>query len=128
MGQRTRHAWLRGPASSEDSAAVRERVIKARDRQRERYKTEKKTYCNAQRAPKLIRKYCAILTDGEKLLENAVTKLGLSARAHDRILKVARNNSGSGWRGIVRSKTSERGDSVPDAGRVVLGVTVWAET
>jgi len=53
-------------------------------------KTEKKTYCNAQRAPKLIRKYCAILTDGEKLLENAVTKLGLSARAHDRILKVAR--------------------------------------
>lgn len=52
--------------------------------------TERKTYRNAQRAPKLIRKYCAILTDGEKLRENAVTKLGLSARAHDRILKVAR--------------------------------------
>jgi magnesium chelatase family protein len=38
----------------------------------------------------MIRKYCAINTDGEKLLENAITRLGLSARAHDRILKVAR--------------------------------------
>jgi magnesium chelatase family protein len=81
---------LRGPASTEDSTAVRERVIEARGRQRERFKPEKKTYCNAQMAPKLIRKYCAISADGEKLLENAVTRLGLSARAHDRILKVAR--------------------------------------
>ena len=40
--------------------------------------------------PKLIRKFCAITAEGEKLLENAVTRLGLSARAHDRILKVAR--------------------------------------
>ena len=40
--------------------------------------------------PKLIRKHCAISADGEKLLENAVTRLGLSARAHDRILKVSR--------------------------------------
>jgi predicted ATPase with chaperone activity len=41
-------------------------------------------------APKMIRKHCGINADGEKLLENAVTRLGLSARAHDRILKVAR--------------------------------------
>ena len=40
--------------------------------------------------PKMIRKFCAISAEGEKLLENAITKLGLSARAHDRILKVAR--------------------------------------
>jgi len=40
--------------------------------------------------PKSIRKHCAISPEGEKLLENAVTRLGLSARAHDRILKVAR--------------------------------------
>ena len=40
--------------------------------------------------PKLIRKFCAISADGEKLLESAITKLGLSARAHGRILKVAR--------------------------------------
>jgi magnesium chelatase family protein len=81
---------LRAPSSSEDSAAVRARVIAARERQGERFKAEKKTYCNAQMASKLIRKCCAITPEGEKLLENAVTRLGLSARAHDRILKVAR--------------------------------------
>ena len=41
-------------------------------------------------APRLIRKYCAIFADGKKLLESAVTRLALLARAHDRILKVAR--------------------------------------
>jgi magnesium chelatase family protein len=81
---------LRAPSSSEDSTAVRARVIAARDRQTERYRTEKGTYSNAQMMPKMIRKFCAISAEGEKLLENAITKLGLSARAHDRILKVAR--------------------------------------
>ena len=81
---------LRAPSASEDSSAVRGRVIAARRRQTERFASEKKTYCNAQMAPKLIRKHCAISQEGEKLLENAVTRLGLSARAHDRILKVAR--------------------------------------
>jgi magnesium chelatase family protein len=81
---------LRTPSSSEDSAVVRARVIAARQRQAERFKSEKKTYCNAQMASKLISKCCAISQEGEKLLENAVTRLGLSARAHDRILKVAR--------------------------------------
>jgi magnesium chelatase family protein len=81
---------LRAPSSSEDSATVRARVISARERQADRFKSEKKTYCNAQMASKLIRKCCAITPEGEKLLGNAVTRLGLSARAHDRILKVAR--------------------------------------
>ena len=49
-----------------------------------------KTYSNAQMLPKMLRKHCGITADGEKLLENAITRLGLSARAHDRILKVAR--------------------------------------
>lgn len=81
---------LRAPSSSEDSAAVRRRVIAAREKQLERFRGEKKTYANAQMMPKFIRKYCAISAEGEKLLENAITRLGLSARAHDRILKVAR--------------------------------------
>jgi magnesium chelatase family protein len=81
---------LRGEHTSEDSAAVRERVLRARERQLERFTGEKKIYANAQMPPKLIRKYCAISAEGEKLLENAITRLGLSARAHDRILKVAR--------------------------------------
>jgi magnesium chelatase family protein len=81
---------LRAPSSADDSNAIRVRVIAAQQRQLERFKGEKKTYNNAQMAPKIIRKHCAINADGEKLLENAVTRLGLSARAHDRILKVAR--------------------------------------
>ncbi len=81
---------LRGEHTSEDSAAVRERVVRARERQLERFTGEKKIYANAQMPPKLIRKYCAISAEGEKLLETAITRLGLSARAHDRILKVAR--------------------------------------
>ena len=81
---------LRGESSAEDSAAVRQRVVAARRRQAERFAHEKRVYANAQMPPKLIRKHCAIDADGEKLLETAVTRLGLSARAHDRILKVAR--------------------------------------
>jgi magnesium chelatase family protein len=81
---------LRAPSSSEDSAAVRGRVIAARERQVERFRAEKKTCTNAQMVSKMIRKHCTISADGEKLLENAITRLGLSARAHDRILKVAR--------------------------------------
>ena len=81
---------LRAPASSEDSAMVRGRVMAAQKRQWERFKGERKTYSNAQMSPKMIRKYCGITAEGEKLLENAVTRLGLSARAHDRILKVSR--------------------------------------
>jgi magnesium chelatase family protein len=81
---------LRAPAPSEDSASIRGRVMEARAKQAERYKAEKNTYCNAQMMPKMIRKVCAISPEGEKLLENAIVRLGLSARAHDRILKVAR--------------------------------------
>jgi len=81
---------LRGEPAIESSSAVRERVVSARKRQLARFACEKHTYANAQMPPKLIRKYCAISAEGEKLLETAVTRLGLSARAHDRILKVAR--------------------------------------
>jgi magnesium chelatase family protein len=81
---------LRGTGVTEESAAIRERVLRARARQTERYTGEKKVFSNAQMPPKLIRKHCAIREDGEKMLENAIARLGLSARAHDRILKVAR--------------------------------------
>src|SRR6202158_4108746 len=81
---------LRGDTATEDSGTVRERVLRARVRQTERFADEKKVFANAQMPPKLIRKFCAIADDGEKMLENAITRMGLSARAHDRILKVAR--------------------------------------
>ncbi len=80
---------LRDDASGEGSAEIRERVIGARDRQLERFQGEK-IYSNAQLSPRMIRKYCQISPDCERLLESAMTRLGLSARAHDRILKVSR--------------------------------------
>jgi len=81
---------LRGSEEIESSASVRERVLRARKIQGHRYRGENKIYANAQMPPKLIRKHCAISAEGEKLLETAIQRLGLSARAHDRILKVSR--------------------------------------
>ena len=81
---------LRGNAEIESSSCVRQRVLRARQIQSQRYQDEPGLYTNAQMPPKLIRKYCAISADGEKLLESAIQRLGLSARAHDRILKVSR--------------------------------------
>jgi magnesium chelatase family protein len=72
---------LRAPSSSEDSAAMRARVIAGPERQVERFKGARNTYGNAQMASKLIRKRCGISREGEKLLENAVRRLGLSAGA-----------------------------------------------
>jgi predicted ATPase with chaperone activity len=68
---------------------IRERVVRARDRQLNRYQGEK-IYSNAQMSSRQIRKYCNISAECERLLESAMTRLGLSARAHDRILKVSR--------------------------------------
>jgi predicted ATPase with chaperone activity len=110
---------LRAPQASEDSAAVRTRVIAACKRQHKRFTAEKNTYSNAQMAPKMIRKHCAISADGEKLLENAVSRLGLSARVHDRILKVSRTIADlAGSESIGPS----RGDPVPHPGPVILGL------
>jgi magnesium chelatase family protein len=81
---------LRSDAAVEESAAVRARVERARQAQLARFAGEKKIFANAQMPPRMIRKHCAISADAEKMLENAVARLGLSARAHDRILKVAR--------------------------------------
>ena len=81
---------LRGNGHVEPSETVRERVIRAREIQLRRYASEKGVYANSQMPPKLIRKHCEIGAEGEKPLENAIQRLGLSARAHDRILKVAR--------------------------------------
>jgi magnesium chelatase family protein len=63
---------LRAPSSAEDSAAVRQRVIAARNRPLERFEKEKKAYANAQIMPKMIRMHCAITAEGEKLLENSI--------------------------------------------------------
>jgi magnesium chelatase family protein len=74
---------------TESSATIRERVIQARKNQLERFESED-IFSNAQMTPRLIRKYCLLDSSSKSLLENAITRLGLSARAYDRILKVSR--------------------------------------
>lgn len=80
---------LRVASSPETSAHIRERVIRARQIQLTRFQCDK-MYCNAQMSPRQIRAYCDLSPDCEHLLERAMTQQGLSARAHDRILKVSR--------------------------------------
>lgn len=77
-------------SSSESSAAIRERVILARDIQSERYKEIEGIYANAQMNSKLLKEICVISQAGQTLLKAAMDKLNLSARAYDRILKVSR--------------------------------------
>ena len=82
---------LTGDASPEpeDSASIRERVRGARERQLKRFAGEG-IFSNAMMTPRLIRRFCRIEAESEHLLELAMTRLGLSARAYDRILKVSR--------------------------------------
>ena len=75
---------------AESSASIRERVVKARMLQLQRFKGEKGVHCNAQMTSRLIRKYAQPDADGMALLKDAMTRLNMSARAYDRILKVAR--------------------------------------
>lgn len=75
---------------AESSASIRERVVKARMLQLQRFKGEKDVHCNAQMSSRLIRKYAQPDADGMALLKDAMTRLNMSARAYDRILKVAR--------------------------------------
>ena len=73
----------------ESSATIRSRVLEARDRQRHRYRQDG-IHSNAQLKPRLLKRYCGLETQAQELLEQALTKLGLSARAHGRIVRVAR--------------------------------------
>ena len=75
---------------SESSENIRYRVIKARKIQIERFNGHDGIHCNAQLTPALMRDHCSISPEGNQLLKNAMEKLGLSARAYDRILKVSR--------------------------------------
>ncbi len=74
----------------ESSVSIRERVIKARNFQKERFRDEKTTHYNSQMTVKQIRKYCALDDASKELLKTAMERLNLSARAYDRILKVSR--------------------------------------
>lgn len=79
----------RGAPEGETSAEVRARVVAANARQLERFRGGH-AFSNAQMSPRLIRRHCRLDAEGERLLEQAMTQYGFSARAYDRILKVSR--------------------------------------
>ena len=79
---------LANKQSGEDSAHILQRVNAARQRQLDRFAGE--LFCNAQMSTRHIRRHCSLDDAGQALLEKAMARLGLSARAYDRILKVAR--------------------------------------
>jgi magnesium chelatase family protein len=82
---------LRSNSTPEDSATIRDRVLRAREVQLNRFAAAgERIYSNAQMGPRQIRMYCELSSDCERLLERAMQQQGLSARAHDRILKLAR--------------------------------------
>ena len=74
----------------ETSASIRERVMQARAIQRERFRGVSGVYTNAMMNSKMLREYCRLESGAAQLLERAMERLSLSARAYDRILKVAR--------------------------------------
>lgn len=79
-----------GKSRSEPSSAVRERVLKARERQAVRFAEHPGVYANAQMGSRLLKEVCVISQVGANLLKTAMERLNLSARAYDRILKVSR--------------------------------------
>ncbi|PIQ81824.1 MAG: hypothetical protein COV76_06930 [Candidatus Omnitrophica bacterium CG11_big_fil_rev_8_21_14_0_20_64_10] len=74
----------------ESSAAIRSRVEQARRVQRERFKAEPGCFVNGQMSHRQVRRFCRLTAEGREILGRAVERLGLSARAHDRVLRVAR--------------------------------------
>ncbi|HEY3445519.1 MAG TPA: YifB family Mg chelatase-like AAA ATPase [Myxococcales bacterium] len=85
-----RYRDLTPQREGETSAALRERVQKARSTQLARFARTPGTHCNALMTPRQIRRFCEVDLEGASLLQNVVDRVGMSARAYDRILKVSR--------------------------------------
>jgi len=81
---------IAGERTVETSAEIRSRVMAARRRQQQRFTRKPKITCNARMGPKEIKEFCALDETTKELLKNAMMDYNLSARAYDRILKVAR--------------------------------------
>jgi len=97
-----RYQELIDTKDAESSAAIKARVEKARTIQRERFKSEGIFY-NAQMSTKLIKKYCILEEETRELLRMAMTELGLSARAYDKVLKVSRTIADLGGKAAIEA-------------------------
>jgi magnesium chelatase family protein len=76
-------------SGGESSEVIRGRVNAARSMQQDRFKPYR-NHCNAQMPPRLLKRFCRLEEDSHRLLETAIDRLGLSGRAHNRILKISR--------------------------------------
>jgi magnesium chelatase family protein len=76
--------------AEESSAAIRGRIMRARERQQERFRNDPRVTCNARMATRQIKQHCKLSQDSQELIRVAMSELNLSARAYDRILKVSR--------------------------------------
>ncbi len=88
--QKVSYDELSSKSKGESSHEIRKRVIQARKVQTQRFMGIENVYCNAQMNTKMSRKICTLNDAGKQMLKKAITSLGLSARAYDRILKVSR--------------------------------------
>jgi magnesium chelatase family protein len=97
---------MRAGVEPEGSSQIRARVERAREIQLKRFATitKHRVYSNAQMTARQIRIFCELSDDCERLLERAMTKQGLTARAHDRILKVARTVADLECSQVIESK------------------------
>jgi magnesium chelatase family protein len=99
---------LSSRGESEKSELIRKRVLKARTAQHNRFKNIKGMYCNASMGSKEIKEFCNLNSESEEILKLATSKLGLSARAYDKILKVSRTIADmAGETNILASHISE---------------------
>ena len=99
-----KHADLSSKRTGETSETIRARVIAARERQAERFRGRPGKFCNADMETNDIRQYCGLDATGAELLKTAMNRLGLSARAYDRILKVSRTIADLGGSDAVRTE------------------------
>ena len=97
---RVTYSDLHATRKAEPSAAIRQRVVRARNIQRERLQRHG-LFCNAQMNHSMIKKYCRLEKEAEGLLEAAFHRINLSARSHDRIIKVARTIADLGESPII---------------------------
>ena len=99
---------ISGDRTGETSAEIRSRVVAARQRQHARFADKPKITCNARMGTRELKQFCALDEATKELLQNAMADLNLSARAYDRILKVARTIADlAGSEEIVSDHVSE---------------------
>jgi magnesium chelatase family protein len=94
---------LRDQREGEPSAAIRERVVRARERQRARFADAIGIFANAHMRPRELREYCRVGEAADALLRTAINRLGLSARAYHRVLKIARTIADLGGSGDIET-------------------------